>query len=167
MSLKSIIAILLVQLLAGCATNSYTDAPPTLGVMYSKYAYLGYPDEPKPIEDVGIVTTDGIIKIKEVDGQSIESFTAYKTNGFYSGGRFQLHLLPGAHELTLGFHYDTGTGSISWSTSDLIKNIVIAKGQILHLSLLDHGRQWSAFESDGSSARAAIASDFKDLTKKK
>lgn len=169
MNKKAIAALLLSQaMLFGCASYNYTDAPPTMGVMYSKYAYIGYAGELKPIEDVGIVTTDGLIKISMVDGQPISSYQVFKTSGMYSGGRYQLHLLPGTHVLSMGFRDDRGNGSISWSTSDLKKTISIAKGQVIHLSVAGSGRSsWTAKESDGSSVLSLIASDFKELTKSK
>ena len=168
MNIKSIAAVLVTQtLLFGCASYNYTDAPPAMGSMYSKYAYIGYDGELKPIEDVGVVTTDGLIKIKTVDGQQAPDFKVFKTSGLYSGGRYQLHLLPGVHTLLLGFHDDRGGGSKSWSTSDLMKAVSINKGQVIHLSLSAGGKTWTAKESDGSSALATITSDFKDLTNKK
>lgn len=168
MNTKTITALLLAQtMLFGCASYNYTDAPPAMGMMYSKYAYIGYSGELRPIEDVGIVTTDGLIKIRSVDGQPTSSYKEFKTSGLYSGGRFQLHLLPGTHVLKMGFHDDRGGGSKSWSTSDITKTVSINKGQIIHLSLSESGKTWTAKESDGSSAFATIASDFKDLTSNK
>ncbi|QGJ19863.1 MULTISPECIES: hypothetical protein [unclassified Polaromonas] len=167
MNKKIITALLLVPaILAGCASYNYTDAPPTMGKMYSKYAYLGYEGKPRPIEDVGIVTTDGLIKIRSVDGLPASSYTELKTSGFYSGGRYQLHLLPGVHTLTMGFSDDRGGGSRSWSTSDITKTISLSKGQVIHLSLYGDGRSWTAKESDGGSALAVITSDFKELSEK-
>ena len=165
---KKVIAVLLLAstTLFGCASYNYTDAPPTLGMMYSKYACIGYAGEPKPIEDVGIVTTDGLIKIRSIDGQPTSSYTVIKTSGMYSGGRYQLHLLPGTHILTMGFSDDRGGGSRSWSTSDVTKIITLGKGQVIHLSLTGNGKTWTAKESDGSSALAVIASDFQDLVQK-
>jgi hypothetical protein len=168
MNIKSITALLLVQtMLFGCASYNYTDAPSTMGIMYSKYAYIGYTGELKPIEDVGIVTTDGLIKIRSVDGQSTSSYKVFKTSGLYSGGRYQLHLLPGTHILVMGFHDDRGGGYKSWSTSDITKIVSINKGQVIHLSLSGDWKTWTAKESDGSSALATIISDFNDLTNSK
>lgn len=168
MIIKSISVSLLATLaLLGCASNNYTDAPPSLGMMYSKYAYIGYEGELKPIEEVGIVTTDGLVKIRGVDGVSVDSLKEYKTSGLYSGGRVQLHLLSGTHTLILGYHDDRGGGSISWSTSNVTKTITIAKGQVIHLMAASTGNKWTAIEHDGSSAIGAISSDFKDLTKSK
>ena len=57
MTVKTIAALLFAQfLLLGCASYNYTEAPPTMGMMYSKYATIGYPGDVRPIEDVGIVT---------------------------------------------------------------------------------------------------------------
>jgi hypothetical protein len=136
-----------------------------MGMMYSKYAYIGYAGELRPVEEVGIVTTDGLIKIHSVDGQSTFDYKVLKTSGLYSGGRYQLHLLPGKHVLTLGFSDDRGGPSRSWSTSSISKMISIEKGQVIHLSLSQNGKTWTAKESDGSSAIATIHSDFKDLAK--
>lgn len=168
MKTKLIATVLLAQaMLVGCASNNYTDAPPTMGVMYSKYAYIGYAGDLRPIEDVGIVTTDGLIKIRSVNNQSTSSYRVLKSSGLYSGGRYQLHLAPGTHVLTMGFSDDRGGPSKSWSVDDITKTISIAKGQVIHLSLSRNGRAWTAKESDGSSALAVIASDFKDLGKNK
>lgn len=168
MNTRSIASLLLAQaMLAGCASYNYTDAPPTMGVMYSKYAYIGYAGELKPIEEVGVVTTDGLVKIRSVDGQSTSDYKVLKTSGMYSGGRYQLHLLPGTHVLTMGFSDDRGGPSKSWSTSDITRTISIAKGQVIHLSLSQNGKTWTAKESDGSSALTTIASDFRDLAKGK
>ncbi|MDQ5903015.1 MAG: hypothetical protein QG672_602 [Pseudomonadota bacterium] len=168
MDTKTITALLLAQtILFGCASYNYTDAPPAMGMMYSKYAYIGYSGELRPIEDVGIVTTDGLIKIRSVDDQPTSSYKKFKTSGLYSGGRFQLHLLPGTHVLKMGFHDDRGGGSKSWSTSDITKTVSINKGQIIHLSLSEIGKTWTVKESDGSGALTTIASDFNDLTSDK
>lgn len=168
MNSKSITALLLAPvMLFGCASYNYTDAPPTMGVMYSKYAYIGYTGEIKPIEDVGVVTTDGLIKISSVDGQSTSGFKLFKTSGLYSGGRYQLHLLPGTHTLSMGFHDDRGGNSKSWSTSNITKILQISKGQVIHLSLSENSKTWTAKESDGSSALATIKSDFNDLISSK
>jgi hypothetical protein len=168
MNTKSITTLLLAQaILVGCASYDYTDAPPTLGGMYSRYAYIGYSGEVKPMEEVGVVTTDGLIKIHAVNGQSTAGYKVLKTSGMYSGGRYQLHLLPGTHALTMGFSDDRGGPSKSWSTSDLTKSISIKKGQVIHLSLSRDGKSWTAKESDGISALPTIASDFKDLAKSK
>ena len=103
MNAKTLLALLLAPaVLFGCATSNYTDAPPTLGGMYSKYAYLGYAGEMRRIEDVGIVTTDGSIMILAVDGQSVSELKAFKSAGRSASGRYQLHLLPGMHALVLG-----------------------------------------------------------------
>jgi len=166
MTTRSIAALLLAQaLLAACASNNYTDAPPTMGAMYSRYAHMGYAGDLQPIEDVGIVTTDGLVKVHSVDGQPSSSHKVLKTSGFYAGGRYQLHLLPGTHVLGLGFSDDRGGPSRSWSTSSVTKTVSIKKGQVIHLSLSQDGKTWTARESDGSSALAAITSDFRELVK--
>lgn len=165
MSKPLIAAIAVAQLmLSACASYTYTDAPPTLGALYSKYAYIGYDGPVQPIEEVGIVTTDGLLQVKMIDGRSASSYRAFKTSGFYYGGRYQLHLLPGSHTLTLGFHDDRGGGSKSWSTSDVTKTITIARGQVIHLFLSESLRTWTAKSSDGSSALATIISDFRELS---
>lgn len=165
MHIKSIVISLLALLsLISCASNNYTDAPPSLGMMYSKYAYIGYDEALKPIEEVGIVTTDGLVKIVEVDGRSIYSLMEYRTSGLYSGGRVQLHLLSGTHTLTLAYQDDRGDGFISQSTLNLTKTINIAKGQVVHLRGYMDGNKWNVVELDGKSAIAVITSDFKDLT---
>lgn len=165
MKLKTLITLPLFLLMAGCASFNYTDAPPTMGVMYSKYAYIGYTGELKPIDEVGVVTTDGLILIRSVDGNPVRDLQQFKTSGLYSGGRVQLHLLPGEHVLELGYHDDRGSGTISWSTSNISKTINIKQGQVIHLAVGTNERTWSANERDGSSAIAVITSDFKDLTK--
>lgn len=152
-----------VFLLWGCASYNYTDAPSTLGGLYSKYAYIGYDGKLLDLADVGVITTDGLIKLTMVDGKPISALRSYKTSGLYSGGRVQLHLLPGIHSLSLAFHDDRGGGTISWSTSDVPKTISIAKGQVIHFSVSQSGRTWQANETDGSSALATITSDFKAL----
>lgn len=165
---KFVLSLLVpILLLAGCASNNYTDAPPSLGVLYSKYAYLGYTGSVRPIDEVGIVTTDGLIKIVAVDGQSVVQLKRFREKGFYSGGRFQLHLLPGRHTLTLGFHDDRGSGSVSWSTSNVVKTIEIKAGQVTHLALSTSGRTWTANVLDGSSARDAIVEDFNALSRER
>lgn len=159
-------AAIIAATLPGCASHNYTDAPPTLGVMYSKYVFLGYDGEQRPIEDVGIVTTDGFLLIQTVDGQSLHDFKVYKSNGLYSKGRFQLHLLPGEHTLTMAFRGKQIGNYVYSSKSNVTKTINIDKGQVIHLQVTQSGNKWGAFESDGSSALASITQDFKDLTKK-
>lgn len=153
-------------LLAGCVTNSYTDAPSKMGALYSRYAYVAYDGPIKPANEVGIVTTDGLIAIKYLNGQTMNNFTLYKSRGFYSGGRYQLHLLPGTYELVMGFHYDKGQGFKTWSTTDVKKTIAISAGQVRHLSVEQGWRSWSVLESDGSKALATIQEDFQELLSK-
>jgi hypothetical protein len=162
------IFLLGIFLLGGCATHSYTDGPPSIGAIYSKYAQIGYEGDLRPIGDIGIVTTDGIVKVRQLNGRPMESFRLFKAASLFPGGRYQLHLLPGAYELALAFRFDNGSGSISWSTSDLTKSIIVTKGQVLHLSWIGRGRSsWGVQEFDGSSALATITDDFEKLTKKK
>lgn len=168
MRAKFLVALAISQtLLIGCASHNYTDAPSTLGVLYSKYAYIGYDGPILPIEDVGIVSTDGLINIQSLDGKPMAYYKAFKVSGFYYGGRYQLHLPPGVHVLTLGFHKDLGTGTISWSTSSITKTLEISKGQVIHLSLSEGGRTWSAKEFDGIDALPVIKSDFRELSSAK
>ena len=105
--------------------------------------------------------------VDQVDGQSVVQLKRFREKGFYSGGRFQLHLLPGRHTLTLGFHDDRGSGSVSWSTSNVVKTIEIKAGQVIHLALSTSGRTWTANVLDGSSARDAIVEDFNALSRER
>ena len=150
-------------LLGGCASYDYTDAPPTLGVLYSKYLVIGYPGDIQPINEVGVVTTDGLIQIHSVDGKSVNTLRRMKESGFYSGGRYQLHLLPGTHTLGMGFHDDRGGPSKSWSTSDITKVIEIKAGSVVHLSKWESGYRWGANINDGAAALPTITADFESL----
>lgn len=166
MKLKALIFILSAAvILVGCASYSYTDAPPSLGPLYSKYAVIGYEGEIQELDSVGVLTTDGLIKITSVDGEPLSNYRVYKDSGFYSGGRFQLHLEPGEHDLTLAFSDDRGGPSRSWSAEDISKKITIERKQILHLSLSRDWNSWDAKQHDGSGARATIETDFVDLVK--
>lgn len=168
MNIKLTMALcLLSNILTGCASNNYTDAPPAMGGMYSKYAVIGYSGDLRSVEEVGVVAADGLIKIKSVDNHPVSRYRAFTSTGFYSGGRYQLHLLPGAHTVVLGFSDNRGGDSISWSTSDVTKPFSISKGQVVHFSLLRDGGTWTAKESDGGSALETIASDFSELTSKR
>ena len=168
MNAKTLLALLLAPaVLFGCATSNYTDAPPTLGGMYSKYAYLGYAGEMRRIEDVGIVTTDGSIMILAVDGQSVSELKAFKSAGRSASGRYQLHLLPGMHALVLGVGEARGANTKAWTTSHATKMLSINKGQVVHLTLSESGNTWSAKTSDGRAALDSIVSDFRELTRKR
>lgn len=149
--------------LIGCASYNYTDAPSTMGVFYSRYAYIGYAGDLRPIEDVGVITTDGLIRINSLDGQPMGNFRNFKISGFYSGGRYQLHLLPGVHVIKMGFYRYQGPSGSSWSISDITKTIEISKGQVIHLSLSEFRNTWSAKELDGSSALSVIKNDYAEL----
>lgn len=165
MNIKTISVVLASALFMwGCASYNYTDAPSVMGGLYSRYVYIGYDGDLRDIADVGLVTTDGLIKLTTLDGKPVPSLRKYNSRGFYSGGRVQLHLLPGTYVLTMGFHDDRGNGTRSWSTSDVKKVISIAKGQVIHLYLSQDGRTWRAIEVDGSSALADITRDFKAMT---
>lgn len=152
-------------LFTGCATYSYTDAPAAVGFIYSKYAVMGYPGDIKPIEDVGIVTTDGIIKIQSVDGHRVDTLTTLKSSGMYANGRYQLHLLPGEHQIEMAFISEFN-GVRSWSTKNITKAVSIEKGQIVHLAKGGQGRTWSVYLTDGSRDIATIKSDFNSLLEK-
>ena len=156
--------LLLVTLLFGCATYTYTDAP-SVGSLHSKYIQIGYEGELKALEDVGIVTTDGIVHINSIsiDNKKIDPLKSFHKDGFYSMGRYQLHLNPGTYILSLSFSSTDG-----YSTTDVMKLITIKNGQVIHLSWLNNGRsKWSVKESDGIAALATIREDFIELTKAK
>lgn len=161
---KIILYFVAVLSLAGCATYSYTDAPPTLGVMYSKYVQIGYEGNLKQIDDVGIITTDGVVKVQSINGKPMTNFRLFKTRGVYSGGRYQLHLFPGDYEIGMSFHFDKGAGYRAWSTSNLSRTVTVTKGQVLHLSWIDQGIVWDVRVSDGISALSAVKGDFNELT---
>ena len=168
MNARTVVALLLaLAALFGCATATYTDAPPALGGLYSKYAYLGYPGEMRRIEDVGVVTTDGSITILAVDGQSVAELKAFKSAGRSASGRYQLHLLPGMHALVLGVGEARGANTKAWTTSHATKMLSINKGQVVHLTLSESGNTWSAKTSDGRAALDSIVSDFRELTRKR
>jgi hypothetical protein len=156
-----IFVLIITTMMYGCAnpTYTYTDAPPTMGPMHSKYVQIGYEDELKPIEDVGIVTTDSIVNIRSINDRPIESFNIYKKTGIASQGRYQLHLLPGTYTLSLSFRTEN-----LWSTSNLTKKISITKGQILHLSWVGFRNKWNVEEHDGSAALDIIRNDFIELS---
>lgn len=147
----------------GCASYTYTDAPSAMGGVYSKYAVIGYGGNLRPLKEVGVVTTDGLVKIKELDGQPVSNYRVFSSSGFYSGGRYQLHLLPGSHTVIMGFHDNRGNGSISWSTSDITRTLQIDRGQVIHFSLQQDGRAWGVKETDGSGALEAISKDYLEL----
>lgn len=152
-------------LFAGCATYSYTDAPASVGFIYSKYAVKGYSGDFQPIEDVGIVTTDGMIKIQSVDGNRVNTLTILKSSGMYANGRYQLHLLPGDHKIEMAFISEFN-GVRTWSTSNVTKDITIQKGQVIHLSKVENGKSWSAHASDGSRDLQTIKADYQSLLEK-
>lgn len=158
-----IAALTATSLLTGCASNSYTDAPSKMGVLYSQYAFVTYEGSQKSFDEIGIVTTDGLIKIVSVDDMPVGSYKSYIKKGFYSGGRYQLHLSPGQHKLEYGFHSDNGGGSKSWSRQNQSRVINIAAGQVIHLGLVTSWGTWTAKESDGKKALATIKADFNTL----
>lgn len=155
-------AFLIATLLFGCTTYTYTDAP-AFGVLHSKYVQIGYEGELRAIEDIGIITTDGIIKINSINNKPINTLKTFKKSGLYAMGRYQLHLLPGVYVFSLSFN-----SGDAWSTSDVVKSITITNGQVLHLSWIDTGRnRWSVKVSDGSAALATIRTDFNVFTMSK
>lgn len=157
-------ALLIATLLFGCYTPTYTYTDARSSVLDSRYVQIGYEGELRAIEDVGIVTTDGIVNIKSINNKPIDTFKIFKKSGLGSSiGRYQLHLLPGTYVFSLGFY----SGN-AWSTSDIVKSVTVTNGQVLHLSWIDSGRSsWSVKEHEGSAALASIRSDFKELTKSK
>ena len=162
--------LLATPLLFGCAVRKdYTDAPVTFGGLYPKTAVLGYEGEPMPIEDAGIVTTDGVLYLTSLDGKPIHTYKTLKTKSLYKieMGRYQLHLTPGEHVLTMGFSSSTGGGPTptyrAWSKADVTKTITIAKGQVIHLNPGWSNGKWNAFTHDGSRALPVIKADFLEL----
>lgn len=150
--------LILISLLSACASHNYTDAPPTMGFLCSKYAYIAYDGDLKPSSDIGVITTDGRVSIERVNGDLVASnWRCYKQKGFYSGGRYQLRLAQGEYVLTLSFHQDLGDGNIYYSRRNLDKSISIAAGQIIHLE------GWPARELDGSAARGVIDKEYEEL----
>ena len=150
-------------LICACSSFNYTDAPSRLGGFYSQYVMIGYEGDIKPIEDVGIITTDGFIKVHMIDGVNVKDNRIFNSIGHNTLGRYQLHLNPGKHTLSLNFSMMTPS-SHSWSTTPATKSIDIKKGQVIHLSLIFNKETWNAKESDGAAALPVISEDFKKLT---
>lgn len=134
-----------------------------MGFLYSKYVQIGYEGALKPVDDVGIITTDGILHINVVNGKRMSEFRLFEAKGIYSGGRYQLHLPSGTYAIEMSFHFDDGSGRRAWSTSNILRVFTVAKGQVLHLSWVDKGRAWDVKESDGASALPRIREDFDEL----
>lgn len=164
--MQRFVIVLLALLLSACASNNYTDGPPSLGFIYSRYVYIAYDGPLRAFEDVGIVTTDGLFRISSVDNVSVNVMHNYQDNGLYAGGRVQLHLLPGKHHLKLGYYDDRGDGFITESVSLISKEITIAKGQVIHFGGQFSKIAWSPAQ-DGRSALDVMKRDFEELTKNK
>lgn len=122
-----------------------------------------YPGDIHPINEVGVVTTDGLIRIHSINGKSVAPLGRMKESGLYSSGRYQLHLLPGTHTLGIGFHDDRCGPSKSWSTSDITKIIEIKAGAVVHLSKWESRYRWGTNISDGAAALPTITADFESL----
>lgn len=145
-------------LLSACASHNYTDAPPRLGALYSRYAYVAYDGDLKKTNEIGIVTTDGFINVHEVKGDNVsKTWRCFVRKGFYSGGRYQLRLDPGNYVLNLSYHQDLGDGNIYYSRKNLDKSISISAGQVIHLE------GWPAKELDGSAVKAVIDAEYEEM----
>lgn len=165
---KTLLVLLLASISSGCAimhSRSYSDAPPAMGAIYSKYAYLAYDGDVKPFEEVGVITTDGRINLRSVDGRAMTSFTKFRDGGLYANGRYQVHLEPGEHDIEMGF-IEGSAGVMSWSTTTVTKKLIINKGQVVHLELARSRGKWTSQEFDGSKDLAMMKADFEALVAK-
>ena len=161
---KVLLALPLLMLLTACQTPNYnySDAPPSLRGLYSKYVLIAYSGEIKEPSEVGIITIDTFIKVIKIDGKPVADYRLYKDSGFHPAGRFQLHLDPGLHSLEFGIDYSGDSIKIK-SKENITAPFVIEAGDVIHLSFVDEGKTWTFKESDGSTDIDTIRKDFDEL----
>jgi hypothetical protein len=148
--------------LGACASTQYGDGISLPG-LESKYAKIGYEGPLRDVGTVGIVTTDGIVRVSSVNGKPTGEMPGFANKAWAGSIRYQLHLPPGTHRLSMSFYLNNGQRT-AWSTSDVEQVITLAPGQIVHLTWLEQRRGWSVMQGDGSAARNAIHADFAKLT---
>lgn len=160
------LALICMMPLIGCVNLDYTDGAAQFIRRGVPIALIGYSGDFRPVEEVGVITTDGIMKVVAIDGIPAYKFRILTLTPAGDYGRYQVHLEPGKHELTLsvqGFKYHPYPGS------DPLKNakrrIQIRQGEIMHLSLVKNGIYYDVRATDGRAGLAALTSDYDRLVK--
>ncbi|MCA1326083.1 hypothetical protein [Herbaspirillum sp. alder98] len=170
---KTSIALLIstLALLAGCSTldrmtelqHNYTDGSSGPGGLSRKAVMLGYGGPVKPWNELAIVTTDSTLVVEAIDGVPASSFRLWKNKSLAATGRFQLHLPPGEHVLTMSFSDNRSSRIRSWSQFNQDFAVNLVAGQVLHLEKRTDGNTWGVSRYDGSRAKAVIQIDFYNL----
>ena len=122
-------------LLSACHTYTYVDGvTPMLG-RYPSIVVIGYSGDIKEFEDVGIITTDGTITVKGINGKPMIFYRTFQTKTKFpsQAGRYQVHLMPGKYTLDLRLFDELSPRKVM-SASDSPKVIEIKKGEVIHLS---------------------------------
>lgn len=172
MTKKSIVLLVsTIALLAGCSTiermvelkHNYTDGSSGPSGMSRKAVMLGYDGPVRPWSEIAVVTTDGTLNVEAIDRTPASSFRLWENKTLAKSGRFQLHLPPGDHILTMSFADNRSSLVRSWSRSNQDVVIKLVPGQVLHLEKHVNGNTWGVSQYDGSSATAIIKIDFYNL----
>lgn len=163
---RALLAIGCVVIQWGCVSLNYTDGASQFIRRNVPIAVVGYSGDFRPIEEVAVVTTDGMLKVVAIDGIPAFKFRILTLTPAGDYGRYQVHLEPGTHELTLsmqGFKYHPYPGT------DPLKNakrrVHIKKGDIMHLSLVKNGVFHDVRATDGRAGLSALTYDFDRLVK--
>lgn len=180
--LKTLSVPALLVLLTGCGSQEpkhyHAGNVDFLG-LHQTVAYIGYPGEIKPINEVGIVTLDFKLHLKEIDGIPVENYRALKSGrALYPKSfaratdmpypeRSQIHFTSGEHRLKFGF-IEYGKTRYK-SIGDVVRTITIDPGTVTHVSLaLSRGDlKWTVALSDGKKGLDLIKKDFDKLLKLK
>lgn len=143
----------------------YTDGPPTLAGIYTKSLVIGYDGPLKDFSEIGVVTTKPGVCLTVLDGKSASFYRTYKTSSLMPGGRFQIHLSPGIHTLSMCYRFESPQ-VFYYSKEDVTRTLFIQKGEVIHLQSTSPSRNsWGIEFHDGSKALPTIKADFDELIK--
>jgi hypothetical protein len=165
----ALLCLYTIFLLSGCRSYDYTEGnKPYLG-RYPTVAIIGYSGDIKEFDEVGVITTDGTITVKTIDGILVNTLRKYeiKTRIPSQTGRYQVHLMPGIYILELELFSEAlpflGQPALR-SRKPITRIIGIKKGEVLHLSLIQpESGTWSIKFHNGIAALPEIKKDFQKM----
>lgn len=151
-SINSILIASLISVSAGCATVSNLFLPRVT---------LAYEGKPRPVEEVGVLFGDGVLKITKIDG--VAESDHRRMEAIQAGGWGQIDLLPGEHSIEFCFRYEESAGTDSFGKS-MTKSRYCRSGHVAKLAV-EKGRVYQAFLREEGGSRWRV--DFEDVTLKR
>lgn len=167
---RILLALAFAGLLSGCVSPVlYGDESGFMGMDYAakKTVSLGYEGNLRPLEEVGVLALDNRLRVRTIrtsDG-SLVPITSRTIGGLgiiNTPNDIQIHLLPGAYQLTVCFFIDMGNQGSMFCNSPLDVSVIVEAGLMVQLSWIPEGKgAWSVRQQPvNDEIRGCITRDF-------